>query len=203
MRMPLLTTAILIWFLVIACGLGQVWSYARTSNARSTPPEHWPASLPFSRSDTNGTLVLALHPRCPCTRATIAELQRVLADAEEKPAVVALIYRPAQSSQAWDDAASVQLHPTLTNLRSVDDVEGKIARQFGLNTSGEIILYDRSGALRYSGGITGSRGHEGPNPGQAALLHHLQGQASVREFPVFGCSIRQSACERLEEGECR
>lgn len=201
MRMPLLTTAVLVWLLVIACGLGQVWSYARTSNARMAPPEHWPASLPFSRSDSTGTLVLALHPRCPCTRATIAELQRVLADAEEKPDVIALVYRPSSASRAWDDAASIDLHASLSNLRSIDDVGGQIARQFGLNTSGEIILYDRAGALRYSGGITGSRGHEGPNPGQAALLNHLEGKASVHAYPVFGCSIRQSASERLEEGE--
>jgi hypothetical protein len=44
--------------------------------------------------------------------------------------------------------------------------------------------------LRFRGGITGSRGHEGANTGRDALLACLRG--SSEEFhttPVFGCSL--------------
>ena len=49
------------------------------------------------------------------------------------------------------------------------DDDGAEARRFGAETSGQTLLYDARGALAFSGGITGARGHAGDNAGRASL----------------------------------
>jgi hypothetical protein len=51
-------------------------------------------------------------------------------------------------------------------------------------------VFDRSGTLTFSGGITGSRGHAGENAGESAVLAALTHEPLERErTPVFGCSL--------------
>ena len=67
---------------------------------------------------------------------------------------------------------------------------GTIAASFGAFTSGQVLLYDaRRGALRFAGGITGARGHEGANAGRDALQSVLDEGAAKARAPVFGCSL--------------
>jgi hypothetical protein len=56
------------------------------------------------------------------------------------------------------------------------------------------MVYDAGGALLFSGGITGSRGHAGDNAGRSsivALLNRLPGTHTSTN--VFGCSLFASA----------
>ena len=70
------------------------------------------------------------------------------------------------------------------------DDDGAEARRFGVETSGQTLLYDARGALIFSGGITGSRGHAGENAGAAALAALLtRGAAAQRGADVFGCPL--------------
>jgi hypothetical protein len=70
------------------------------------------------------------------------------------------------------------------------DRGGDLARQFGVLTSGHVLLYDSSGRLIYSGGITASRGHRGGNLGKSALWAAILGAPSDRgSIPVFGCPL--------------
>jgi hypothetical protein len=42
----------------------------------------------------------------------------------------------------------------------------------------------------FQGGITGARGHEGDNAGQAAVIELVAGgRPSVRQTRVFGCAL--------------
>ena len=45
----------------------------------------------------------------------------------------------------------------------------------GATTSGHVLLYDAGGVLRFAGGITDGRGHEGDNAGLDAALALLRG----------------------------
>jgi hypothetical protein len=52
------------------------------------------------------------------------------------------------------------------------------------------MVYDRSGALRFSGGITDGRGHEGDNAGLFSVLDLVRsGKSAVAATPVYGCSL--------------
>jgi hypothetical protein len=72
----------------------------------------------------------------------------------------------------------------------LDDVDGTEARRFGALTSGQVVVYDADGRLRFSGGITPARGHAGDNAGRSAIIALLEGASSASvETPVFGCSL--------------
>jgi hypothetical protein len=61
-------------------------------------------------------------------------------------------------------------------------------------TSGQTVLYDNEGALLFSGGITGARGHAGDNAGRTSLVELLnRGAAGRSRTSVFGCPLFASA----------
>jgi hypothetical protein len=70
------------------------------------------------------------------------------------------------------------------------DDDGLEARQFGVETSGDTVLYAPTGQLLFHGGITISRGHAGDNPGREAIEALLSGGAArTTSTPAFGCSL--------------
>jgi hypothetical protein len=71
------------------------------------------------------------------------------------------------------------------------DPDGREARRLGVMTSGHVLLYDRAGRLLFTGGITGSRGHEGDNVGCESVIRLLRGEGGARHRnDIFGCSVR-------------
>src|SRR5258705_11441664 len=87
----------------------------------------------------------------------------------------------------WMTAASI---PGVTLVR---DDDGREAQRFGSATSGQTLLYDGDGALRFNGGITGSRAHAGDNAGRRSLVALLGGERAERAVTsVFGCPLFES-----------
>lgn len=78
----------------------------------------------------------------------------------------------------------------IPSVRVVRDPDGIWAREFGATTSGCVLLYDAHERLRFRGGITPSRGHQGDSAGRAAVLAVLAGdEPARRETPIFGCPL--------------
>ena len=77
----------------------------------------------------------------------------------------------------------------IPGVRAVRDESGLEARRFGVQTSGQVLVYGASGALLYSGGATGSRGKVGENAGRAAILDALSTGRAAASKPVFGCEL--------------
>jgi hypothetical protein len=75
-----------------------------------------------------------------------------------------------------------RVHTVITN----DETE--MAR-FGARTSGYVAAYDAAGRLRFSGGITGSRGHQGDNAGRETLIAVLTSADRTGTHAVFGCAL--------------
>ena len=73
------------------------------------------------------------------------------------------------------------------------DVDGTEAGRFGAATSGQVLLYDAGGRLRFSGGLTSTRGHPGESPGHRRIAAVVGGgdteEATTR---VFGCALAGS-----------
>jgi hypothetical protein len=90
----------------------------------------------------------------------------------------------AETTELWRTAAAI---PGVT---VTDDHDGREARRFRAATSGYALLYDDLGGLRFSGGITGSRGHAGDNLGRSAVAGFLEDVLPADErSPVFGCAL--------------
>ena len=78
----------------------------------------------------------------------------------------------------------------IPGVRVLADGDGAAAAVFGAATSGHVLFYDAAGALRFSGGITAARGHQGPSAGGEAILTAMRGGEPGRERALtFGCSL--------------
>jgi hypothetical protein len=150
----------------------------------------WPPAATIRRDASRPTLVLFLHPRCPCSRATLAELERLNAACDRQFALRIVFVRPAGTGEDWN---RTDLHCTAEKVPHAvvcSDPDGIEAARFGARTSGQALLYAADGRLLFHGGLTPSRGHEGDNAGRDALTALISGgQAYCTQTAVFGCSL--------------
>ncbi len=202
---------IALWLGAIGTGLGMLGRYGSAPGAVGAVPDRWPADAPLILDPDRPTLLLAVHPRCPCTRSTIEELAGVLGRAEDRPRTVALVFEP-ESGGGRDEAERFARTAISASLWRLPDTElladpgSRIASRFGALTSGHAVLYSRAGELLYSGGLTPTRAHVGPNTGSAALSALLAGGAPVAtRAPVYGCPLCEggpgAVCLQPEETE--
>lgn len=179
-----------VWLACVASGLSIVWAYDNTPGAGANAPVRWPAASVLARATDRPTLVFLAHPRCPCTRASLEELSQLLAGTTNPPKTFVLLLKPEGFADGWERTGLWARAAALRNVTLIRDDAGVEARRFGVATSGQTLLYDRGGALMFSGGITGSRGHAGNNAGEAALASLLvSGTADRRASSVFGCPL--------------
>src|SRR5579859_333340 len=71
--------AALLWLLVVGAGFAVLWRYSATAGAASLAPARWPTGSRIARAADRATLVMFVHPRCACSRASVTDLQRLLA----------------------------------------------------------------------------------------------------------------------------
>jgi hypothetical protein len=138
------------------------------------------------------TLVMFVHPKCPCSHASAAELSRLMGRLGDKLGVRVVAVEPTGAPKEWDDAELLAKFRRLPGVEVTIDREAKEAFRFGARTSGQVNLYDARGQLRFRGGITSSRGHEGDNPGSDAIIPIVQGADNttvVKTTKVYGCSL--------------
>lgn len=193
-RVPLQHHTIVVLGLMCLFALGAgAWAllkYSGTPGAVGEPPRHWPATSQIQRDPQHATLIMVAHPRCPCTRASLGELARLMAQCQGRLTAYVILPIPAGAAGDWEQTdlwRSARIIPGVTALCDPGSVQ---ARSFGVETSGHTLLYDTRGRLIFSGGITESRGHEGDNAGHSAIVDLLvQGSADISASPVFGCPL--------------
>ncbi len=179
-----------IWIFVIVIGLWLLWHYASTPAAAAQAPTHWPADTAIQPNSHGATLVMFAHPRCPCTRASIGELEKIVAHTQGRVTPWIVFYKPAQFDTNWERTDLWQSAAAIPGAHVISDPDGALARRFHALTSGQTVVYDAGGNLLFSGGITESRGHAGDNAGEGAVIDLLNtGGAACRESPVFGCAL--------------
>jgi len=182
-----------LWLSLISCGLWVTWSYQNTRGEQASAPKYWPLTSRIQRTGTQPTLVLAIHPHCPCSRATIGELALLMAHVQGLVNTNVLFVKPREFSQDWEKTDLWKSAASIPGVKVMTDDEGVEAAGFGSRTSGQAMLYDASGKLIFSGGITSSRGHSGENDGRSAIVSLLRsGLAATNETAVFGCPLFSS-----------
>ena len=193
--------AMFVWGGLVGLGLLALHSYESTPGRAGEPGLAWPASVDRMRAPGRANLVMFAHPRCPCTRASLAALADLVERSQGSAVVHVLFYQPPAGQAHWEQTELQRAAVALPGIRLHDDPGGTLAASFGAKTSGDVRLYDRAGKLVFAGGITAGRGQTGGNPGLAAVLAHLSGGSGARtSAPVFGCPIWLEA-EPGEGGE--
>jgi len=184
--------SLLVWGSTVAIGMVGLVRYQMTPGAAGPEaPHRWPAGLrDIVPAREQFTLVMTLHPQCPCSRASLSELSQLMTRTGEKMSAHILFVKPHGAPADWCDGDLWKKAKEIPGVSVSIDNDGQDAAILGATTSGQVFVYDASGTLRFNGGITDGRGHEGDNPGLSSLLGLVRdGQTAVSTTPVYGCSL--------------
>ena len=209
-RSILLAIGLTMWLALVIVGIGILGNYSLTPGSAGTPHSSWPSASLIARPSRSLTLIMTIHPHCPCSRASIGELAILMAHSGGRLAAFVLFVQPPGFDQNWTKSdlwSSAGLIPGVTRI--IDP--GVEAKLFGAATSGQAMVYDSHGRLLFSGGITAARGHFGDNEGVSAIARLLDAPESgssarngyptkpiayAATTPVYGCPLFAPSAER-------
>jgi hypothetical protein len=197
----ILAAAAALWLFMIAAGVRALWGYESTPGVGAAAPGLWPAASRIKPDAERATLVMLAHPHCPCTRASIDELARLMTEAQGRVTAYVLFVKPQGFSDGWVQSDLWESAAAIPGVTPVMDDGGGEAGLFHAETSGQTVLYDAAGHLLFRGGITSARGHAGDNAGRTAIVALLTSEeAEERDTPVFGCPLfAQKECPAGKE----
>lgn len=190
-RPILFALATCLWLGGMGYGLVKMFNYSATAGQLAAAPAHLPAGTRLVAPAGKFLLQVFVHPECPCSKATLGELESLLPRFGSK--VIARIVFVSPKGYSGKIEATSLWHQAqgLPGVVIYHDKLGQEAERFGAKTSGQIFLYSENGDLLFSGGITPSRGHRGENLGSLQLLAALSGESRLRaKGRVFGCSLQ-------------
>lgn len=189
-KQPAALIAGVIWLVAVGAGMKLLLDFQVKPGVAANPPPLWPASARIPRAPGQHLLLVIAHPRCPCTRATLGELARIMARADRGLQAYVLFVVPPGRDARWAKADLWHGASQIPGVRLVLDADGTEARRFGVATSGQALVYDAAGRLAFAGGITAGRGHAGDNAGEAAIVSLVRRDSAERSItPVFGCAL--------------
>lgn len=187
-RLPVLAG---VWLTAVTAGLCLLADYGSRPGPRASPAPLWPASASLARDLSRPTGLMFLHSHCPCSRASLSELERLAYDSAQQIDLRVVFTQPLGVPAGWAQSDLWERAVANPDWRVVMDPEHHLADQFGVQTSGHLLIYDSAGRLRYDGGITPGRGHVGASVGHDAVRSLISGDANATpsRCAVFGCSL--------------
>ena len=190
-----LWAGITLWVALVGAGLWHLTTYANTPGDSALTANSWPQNTTLSPDSHVPVLIMAVHPYCPCSRASISELARLTAVCQGKVKTRVLFVLPkgmtanVEKTPLWSSVVAIP------GIEVIEDLEGIEAARLGALTSGQCYLFAPDGRRLFAGGITSARAHEGDNPGCRAIRLLLTQNpdggkaASTLCTPVFGCPL--------------
>lgn len=191
---------IALWGILALGGSVVLARYSGTPGEDGTPTEHWPTDSSLPHASDQYTLIMFLHPLCPCSQASVGELARLLTSVQHRTRTLVVFTRPEGLDEYIHDDALWKRATALENVTVMEDASGAEAARFGAMTSGHTLLFDAAGHRVFTGGITPSRGHQGDNKGSTAiatLVKNSTNTTTAAHTPVFGCSLVGKAISRF------
>ncbi len=187
---PWLAVAFL-WLALVVSGFVLLGSEAYRAAPHVIMRAWYPALSDLSLDRHRPTLLVFVHPQCPCTAATFENLEQLRTKTLDKLAVTLIFTLPPGVPPGWENGTLLTTAERMSGVRVFRDVDGVETRRFGVRTSGHILMYAPNGHLLFSGGITAARGHAGDSPGESAIVHLTKEpwHSDTVEKPVFGCTL--------------
>lgn len=186
---PLLLVVLVVWIGAVATGF--YWLELRA--AVPAPPvsaaRNWPERSSLELATELPTLLVFLHPHCPCSQASLEGLARLLVDSPDVAVTVVGLTNPAAGAN-WHQTSLWQAASRLPGVELVADPNGTEAARFGADVSGRALLYSTEGRLLFEGGLTPARGHAGDSYGARSLTEWIRTDRSAATAgPAFGCEL--------------
>jgi len=178
-----------LWLGAVGAGLCALQRFSSRAGPAYLPGPAADAFLSAHRRPGRPLVVMAVHPLCPCSDASLAELGDLLARSHGTCDALLLQYQPANGLPDWPvDNAPRQLGGVTVPV--LLDRGGVIGASLGAATSGHTVFVNERGEIRFHGGLTVARDHRGRAPGQDAILENLAGgEPALTSAPVYGCTF--------------
>jgi hypothetical protein len=177
-----LGVGVVTWICVVVAGF-LIWDgvEARPGAVGSVPPTRGPGKP---------SVVVFVHPHCPCSREGLPELIKELRPASAGAEIRIVFVRPPGVPVGWELGRSWEI-AAASGLGVNADPDGAEAAAEGAETSGYAVARDANGRVAFRGGI--GRGRTGSNPGLQAVADVLAGRVPVvSEVAVYGCPLKTS-----------
>jgi hypothetical protein len=189
-----------LWLGALTAGTRWLLNYEAKPASTGSLAARWPTGTRILRSPNSYTLLMFAHPDCPCSQASLSELERVIVDLPARLETVIVFSKPGSDLTEVRRAPLWKRAATMPRVSVFLDRRGEETGRFGASVSGQTLLYDPDGRLDFSGGITAARGHEGDNYGASAVVAFVQGRLKEPvQARVFGCSLRNPDARTLKE----
>ncbi|PHQ33863.1 thioredoxin domain-containing protein [Rhodopirellula bahusiensis] len=191
---PYLVRVAVLWGCVLVGLFFALIAYGTTPGESDLPPGVAPfrnvSGFLNASSTTEWEIVMAVHPKCPCTVASVNELNRLLDKVDDNVRCRFLVFHPVNSTPDWMNGKISSRLACIPRSVIQADEGGETAFELGMKTSGAVIVFDPRGKSRFHGGITVSRNHEGDNLGVRSISMLIQGKTPpLTTTPVYGCSL--------------
>jgi hypothetical protein len=180
---------VIVWSCLLLAGLAATAVWESRPGTFGATPSAWPPHTTITHVHEGFTLLLFAHPQCPCTRASLDELEWLLSRSQGHILAQVIFTRPSAAPPDWEKTDSWERARSIPGVLVRSDPGGADARRFGASTSGSVLMFDAGGALVFHGGITAARGHAGDNAGASAVLDAIDHRGPDACTPVFGCPL--------------
>jgi hypothetical protein len=181
-----------VWLALVAASFLPLLQYETRDGGTGQVSTDWPRTSHLIPPSSD-TLVMFVHPLCPCTRATLNQLDRLSASSGGKLRATVLFQLPKGFGKSWVEKSLWQHASSIKGVTCVVDADQSEAKIFGAKTSGDTFVYAADGKLLFHGGITPGRGHEGDCKGYDTVLAILRGRqkdlATATRTLSFGCAL--------------
>jgi len=192
----ILTIAACLWIVAVGLGFKLLLDYSVAPGIAAAAPAEWPRDSRIPAPNGSYVLVMTVHPHCPCTRASVTELNNLMGLLRhDRVKGYVLAVKPAEFPDEWVRTESYRNAGTIPGIDVRLDVDGVESARFGAATSGQVLLYSPEGRLLFAGGLTPDRGHLGDSPGRQRIVSLVKtGTADAHDSLVFGCSLGATIC---------
>jgi hypothetical protein len=178
------------WSLAILWTCGSLWDHAYRP---AKNPTDFPAPFAADETTSSSRIVLFAHPFCPCTKATLSELEESLSRLPANVAVAVVFVTVGLPPAEVSASPLMAMARSLPHVTVKQDDAGHLACSYGATVSGETFFVDSRGRVLYHGGLTPARGHQGDATGQTLLEQVARGKREGPcAAPIFGCSLPHS-----------
>src|SRR5688572_4384291 len=90
------------WCACVALGIRFMLGYESTPAATLTAPSRWPAGSQLEQDPKRPTLLMFVHPRCPCSRASLDELGKLASACRGQAAMNVVFVGPDATSASQE-----------------------------------------------------------------------------------------------------
>lgn len=190
----IIASAVTIWISICAFLTAQLVEFGTKPGEQALVMNNFPAASKLKLANGKFTIVAFLHPQCPCSKASVAELEELMEKCGQNANAYALFLKPVGCLEKFAKSDLFEQTSKIKNVQSIVDENGQEADIFGSRTSGQMMVYNPEGHLVFSGGITSARGHFGENRGLDAAIQSIseQKKPTPNTFnctDVYGCPL--------------